>query len=279
MTSGNVTPPIQSLDRGLTLLETVAKSRRPVPLAELTRELGIDRSSVFRLANTLRRRGFLVQNPGSKDYVLGSAIWRLASLVPWAETLKQLAREQMVSLAGNTGETSHLAIREGREAMLIDHELTGQPVGASACTGRCVPLHCTSVGRALISDYDARRLAELFGSAPLAALTKRTVDSISALAKQCQLSRKRGFALDDQEHYEGVRCIAAPIRDASGEIIGSIGISAPAERLTKGLYKQVGQQVMQAAEEVAAKLGHPRAAENRPDESLVRQGDLAKNHQ
>ena len=107
MNTKKVTHPIQSLDRGLTILEIVGQARRPVSVAELTPALGIDRSSVFRLANTLRMRGFLAQLP-SKEYVLGSAVWRLADRFQWSRGLTQIAREQVAALAAKTGETTHL---------------------------------------------------------------------------------------------------------------------------------------------------------------------------
>jgi DNA-binding IclR family transcriptional regulator len=246
---------VQSLDRGLILLETVAKSRHPLGLAELAPVLGIDRSSVFRLANTLKHRGFLAQLPDTKGYVLGSAVWRLASLHPWSEVLAQFAREQVAKLADWTKETTHLAVREGSQAALIDHQLTGQPVGVSTGSGSCVPLHCTSVGKALIADCDHKQLVAIFGKKPLEVLTKRTIHSLDALARDCLRTRERGYALDDEENAAGVRCISVPIRDADGKIIASIGVSAPVQRLPKNRCDVVARHVRQAAEAISAKLG------------------------
>jgi len=225
--------PVQSLDRGLALLEAVAAARRPVSLGELTRAVGIDRSNVFRLANTLRLRGFLVQLPGSRDYVLGSTVWRLASLFPWVQVLKQVVREHVVSLQAQTGETSHVIIREGHRLVFIDHELTRQPIGARSCSSENEPLHATAVGKALLADYDRRQLVELLGEGPLKAMTSQTVSTIDALLGECRLVKKRGFALDDEECYAGLRCIASPIRDASSQVIAAIGITGPADRFPK----------------------------------------------
>jgi len=255
MTHRNPTRPIQSLDRGLALLETVALARQPVSLAELTRGVGIDRSSVFRLVNTLKLRGFLAQMPSSKSYVLGSAVWRLAGLFPWGQVLKQLAREQVAALVTQTGESAHVVVRVGHQAVFVDHESTGQPVGVSTCDGACETLHATAVGKALIADYDRDRLVELLGRGPLPAATKRTIRSIDALAEECQRIRKRGYALDDEENHEGVRCLAAPIRDSSGEVVAAIGISGPADRLPKRRWQGVALAIKHAAEEVGEKLG------------------------
>src|SRR5262245_47298560 len=112
---------IQSLDRGLTILEAVANSKDPVSLGELTDILGIDRNSVFRLANTLRRRGFLASPAGRKDYILGSSMWRLSHRYDWGNMLVQVSHPQLKLLANQTKETAHLAVREGKQALFIDH--------------------------------------------------------------------------------------------------------------------------------------------------------------
>ena len=114
-------PFIQSLDRGLTILQAVALSKQPVSLGELTELLGIDRSSAFRLANTLRRRGFLACPAGRKDYILGSSMWRLSHRYDWGNMLIRVANKQLKLLAAQINETAHLAIREGKYALFIDH--------------------------------------------------------------------------------------------------------------------------------------------------------------
>ncbi len=250
------TKPIQSLDRGLILLETVANTRQPVPLSQLTQALKIDRSSVFRLANTLKQRGFLVQLPDSKHYTLGSAIWRLADLFRFDNVLLQVAREHVNALAADTGETTHLAIREGRQAMLIDRQLTAKALGvAGSGSGTGVPLHCTSVGKALIADFDHERLDRLFDSESLTKFTRKTITTLSRLAEECQITRRRGFAVDDEEEHEGVRCIGAPIRDANGQVVGSVGISAPVVRIPDKAIRKLGARVIAAANAISAELG------------------------
>jgi len=220
----------------------------------LTPAMGIDRSSVSRLANTLRVRGFLVQLP-SKEYVLGSAVCRLASSFRWSHGLIQVAREQVAELAAQTGETTHLVIQEGRHAVFVDHEQTAQPLGVSVGSGRCEPLHCTAVGKALIADYGLDELKELFGDEPLAAPNRRVIRTIAELAKECQRTQKRGYAIDDEEFHKGVRCVAAPIRDGSGQVVAAIGISAPIDRLSETRCAKVAQEVKRAAAEISSKLG------------------------
>lgn len=129
---------IQSLDRGLTIVEAVARSNDPVSLGELTALLGIDRSSVFRLANTLKRRGFLACPSGRKDYILGPAIWRLSRQYDWSNMLIQVSHEALKMLASRTDETAHLAVREGRQALFIDHAGSNRMIAVSGQVGELV---------------------------------------------------------------------------------------------------------------------------------------------
>src|SRR5690242_5519835 len=129
------TLPIQSLDRGLIILEAVANSTTPVSLSDLTGLLGIDRSSVYRLANTLKRRGFLTYPAGRKDYILGPALWRLSHHYDWGTMLIRVSREHLKKLASETNETAHLAIREGKHALFIDHAVANHVIAVLGQTG------------------------------------------------------------------------------------------------------------------------------------------------
>ena len=256
MKNRKATVPIQSLDRGLRLVLEVGAAGRPVSLGELTESLGIDRSSVYRLANTLTLRGFFSQSPETKAYTLGPAIWQLASQMRQSNPLLQVAREHMAALVEQTGETSHLAVREEDRVVFLDYALTSHVVGVSVGSGRAEPLHCTALGKALIVDFDLGQLRELLGPGRLRAYTPKTIGSIRELADECQNVRQRGFAVDDLEFQDGVRCVAAPIRDFDGPVVAAIGISAPSSRLTKRQLNEVGSQVKAAADTVSAKLGY-----------------------
>ena len=179
------TPSIQSLGRGLTILEAVAESTEPVALKQLTGLLGIDRSSIFRLANTLRQRRFLANPDGRKEYILGPSIWRLSRKYG-RNVLIAFCREHLRTLSSTTAETAHLAVRDGAKALFIDcHVATGQVLTVSGQTGELVPLYATAHGKALLVDLDFQELETLLGSGPLHAYTRRTSTSIGDLARTC----------------------------------------------------------------------------------------------
>jgi DNA-binding IclR family transcriptional regulator len=249
------TPPVQSVERALSLLEVVAKSAEPVPLAQLTKVLGIDPSSVFRLANTLKRRGFLANPNGRKHYVLGPAVWRLSREYDWSRMLISICREPIKALANRTGETAHLAVREARQVFFIDHQASGdQGVIVAGQTGKLLPLHCTAQGKALLADFELADLEALYGATPLEKYTARTIVSVAELASACARIRTDGYATDDAECLDEVACVAAPLRDRSGIVIASIGISAPATRLSEGRDVVLAQHVCEVAAQINAVL-------------------------
>jgi DNA-binding IclR family transcriptional regulator len=246
------TPSIQSLDRGLFILEAVSRASGPVALSELTELLGVDRSSAFRLANTLRRRGFLANPNGRKDYIIGPSIWRLSRKQDWHNVLVNFSEDYLRKLAFRTGETTHLAVREGRQVFFLHHYHSGsQVLMVSARTGEFSPLHSTAHGKALLVDYGLDELKSLLGG-PLERYTPQTIVSFTDLARSCALGRERGFIVDDEEYVEGVRCLAAPVRDRDGTVIAAIGISAPETRLSRDRAVVVAQQVCKTAEELSA---------------------------
>jgi IclR family acetate operon transcriptional repressor len=248
------TPPIQSLDRGLAILEAVAASSEPVPLKHLTELIGIDRSSVFRLANTLRQRRFLANPQGSKDYILGPSAWRLSRRYG-RNVLGAFFHQHLRDLATKLGETSHYAVREGGQAFFIDHHTpTGHVVSVAGQTGEFAPLHCTAHGKALLADFGAAELKALFGRSPLRAYTRTTVTSVSKLARTCERARADGFAFDDGEYIAEVTCVAAPIRDPEGNIVASVGISSPVTRLRAKSVARAAAEVVVAARAINAAL-------------------------
>ena len=187
------TPPIQSLDRGLAILEAVAASPEPMPLKQLTDLIGIDRSSVFRLANTLRQRRFLTNPKGSNAYVLWPTAWRLSRRYG-RNVLALFFHQHLRDLATKLGETSHFAVREGGQVFFVDHHTpTGQVISVAGQTGEFAPLHCTAHGKALLADFDRKALKILFGRASLRAYTRNTITSLTTLGRACGRVRTDGL--------------------------------------------------------------------------------------
>jgi IclR family acetate operon transcriptional repressor len=246
---------IQSVDRALQIVLAVGQADGPVTLGELTALLGIDRSSVHRLAGTLKGRGFLAQDAVTKSYRLGPVIWQLAAQLRGSSPLLKVARSHVAWLAEATGETAHLAVRDGARVVLIDDQVTDQVVGVSANNGRTEPVHCTALGKALVADLDQASLEAVYDGQVMEGGTARSARSTKELFNHARMIRARGYAVDDEEFRAGVRCFAAPVRDFNGKIVAAIGISAPAARVPKRVWSERGEQVKAAGGAISRALG------------------------
>ena len=166
--------------------------------------------------------------------------------------LATIAHDRLKALGALTNETTHLAIREGRSALFIDHVASTHVISISGQTGEHVPIYCSAHGKALLADFSESDLRTLFGNKPLKFYTKKTITTMKGLAGVCAEIRKRGYATDDCEYLDGVRCVAAPIRDRDNAVVGSIGISAPISRFPDSRYAECGTQVRDCARKIGA---------------------------
>jgi IclR family acetate operon transcriptional repressor len=248
------TPAVQSLDRGLSILEAVGQSPQPVPLKTLTALLGIDRSNAFRLANTLRQRRFLANADRTNEFVLGPSAWRLANQCG-RNRLVASCHDHVRALADAAGETAHLAVREGSQALLIDSAVApGRVVMVSGLAGEYVGLYNTAHGKALLADCSLAEIRAIFADMTLTPTARRTLVSVDRIAAACARTRAEGTAIDDREFLDEVRCVAAPIRDVDGRIVASVGISAPTTRFPPKRFAAARPQVAAAAQAIMRAL-------------------------
>ncbi len=252
--AARATPTVQSLDRGLAILEAVGQSPQPVPLKKLTALLGIDRSNAFRLANTLRHRRFLADAGDTNAFVLGPSAWRLANQCG-RNRLIAVCHDHVRALAEAAGETAHLAVREGSQALLLDNAVAqGRVVMVSGLAGEYVGLYNTAHGKALLADCDLEQIETILGDVTLRPTARRTLVSLARIAAACAKVRVEGTAIDDREFLDEVRCVAASIRDVDGRIVASVGISAPTSRFPPKRFEATRTQVAAAAQAIMKAL-------------------------
>lgn len=241
---------IQSLARGLHIIDLIANSGRSLSVTELAHALQIDKSSASRLVRTLVNYGYLQLEPGTRRYTLGKRLyhigWQVLNLMP----IRQKARAHLQRLVQETGECAHTAVFAENKALVIDDVETETTLRVVSGTGRMIPLHCTAVGKALLA------FAEVPLPPELPAFTPRTITSREQLAAHLAETSQRGYALDDEEFDEGIRCIAAPVYNYMGIAIAVIGISGPKVRLLDDKLEQLAAIVMRTAHELSAELGY-----------------------
>lgn len=246
---------VQSLVRGLSLLEAIAAAPERATLSELARALHLAPSTTHRLLTTLQQTRFARFDPLTGLWQVGVAAFTTGNGFVRARDLATMARLRMRSAMEESGETVNLYVQEGGRAICLVQVESRQMVRAIGRPGGSVMMHCSGVGKALLAcwpDEEVRQLAIEHGLPPA---TPRTLTGIGALLSDLHQVRARGWSVDDEEHALGMRCVAAAVLDEHGEPAGALSISGPTTRITAERLFQLGQLIKEAAAAVTADLG------------------------
>jgi len=207
--------------------------------------IGASRSSANRIMQELVATRYAVPNPSGRGYRVGNAIQIHQHLTEEQRRLTDLAHPYLTRLVEQTGECAHTAVAAGDRVKVIDDLETDQPLRVVAGSGRRVPLHCTSAGKALL----AFGAATIPNSMP--ARTSQTITTPDEMALHLRMVRELGYALDDEENDVGVRCVSAPVFGAGTNAIGCIGIDGPTVRVSDSAIPEIAAVVVAAANELS----------------------------
>lgn len=256
MAKSNKSPHIiQSLDKGLYLLEVVEQANRPITLGELWAKLHWDKATIHRLLATLERRGYLLRDQETKQYSLGLKIYGLYNALRRNLDIQRITRPYLLSLAETTGESAHLAVVVERYVVFIDRYSSSEILSVNTQIGAREPLYCTALGKAYLAFQEENTLEQLY-PVELEAYTQRTITTISKLKKHLDLVRQSGYAVDDEEYIDGIRCISAPILNEFKAPIAMIGISGPKYRLPDRAVEEHGQAIKEIALKISRHCGY-----------------------
>lgn len=248
---------IQSLARGLKILNLLEHSRNGMGTTEVANQLDIDKSSASRLLHTLAKYGFVEQDADTARYLLGPQLVTLGQHLLNRITLRDHARPYLHELVDKTGECAHLAIQAQRQALYIDQVESTAALRVESEIGTLSPLYCTALGKVLLAFGD------VILPDKLKSYTHRTLIDRSTLETQLAQTCKRGYAIDDEEYNYGVRCVAAPVYDHQSRLVGAIGISGPAARVTLERIDEFGAVVRSTAKALSTRLGYDDYARRR----------------
>ncbi len=244
---------IQSLARGLRILELMAAPEHGVTITDLADELGVDKASASRLVQTLVKYGYAEKYEDTRRYHLGPQVVVLSRRLITRMPLRQQAKPYLDQLVQRTRECAHLAILAQGQALYIDQEESPSTLRVSTEVGTLAPLHCTALGKVLLA----------FGKAPLAAgckaYTLRTITNPEQLRVHLDQVVSQGYATDDEEYEYGIRCIAAPVFDFRSKLVAAIGVSGPAARVTLERIPAMAEIVTEVAKRLSDSLSFQRS--------------------
>jgi len=248
---------VQSVDRAITIMEILARTGE-AGVTELAEELGVHKSTAFRLVSALERRSLVEQQHGRGKYRLGTGILRLAGATTSRLDLVQESRGVNRLLAQQVGETVNLAVLSDGAALYMDQVAGSSALQPHNWVGQRIPLHATSNGKVLLSGLESAEVATQVGE--LRRFTANTITSMQALGRELDEVRARGYAIAIDELEIGLTAVAAPIRNSHGEVIASVSVSGPTFRIDARRLPQLAHAVMRAAEDVSFRLGWRGAA-------------------
>lgn len=244
--------PVQSVDRAVSILDLLA-GEGELGVTELARRLEVHKSTASRLVAALEKWDLVEQVEGRGGYRLGVGLLRLAGTAAAGLDLVEQARPVCRRLAHETGLTVNLAVLSEDHALYIDQVAGTAALQSYNWVGQRIPLHATSNGKILLSELEPQRLAELIGR--LAAYTPRTIVDPRVLRTELATVREEGFAVAVDELEDGLTAVAAPVRNAHGELAASVSLSGPTFRLDRARIRELRRAMVPAAAEISRRLG------------------------
>ena len=246
---------VQSLGRAFSILEEVARHREGIGLAELSKRVGLHNSTPFHLAKTMVSLGYMRQERDSKRYRVGRPLFALAASALDEIEMVNLATPVLEDLSRETGESGHFAVRMG-DAVVVIARTSG--TGAFQLTDRVGvvrPAHCTALGKIILASLRPDQLKRFLERVEMKPSTKKSITDAASLLREIAEIKRTGIAFDDGEFNPEVRCIAVPVMDFTGQIIGALGISGPVWRLSNQTLQGHAKVVRAAANRLSAEFG------------------------
>lgn len=237
-------------------LEALANAPGGLGVSELGRQLQIDKSTAHRLLMTMARRDFVRLTSHSQRYVLGLRLVMLGAVAAANVDLAEIARPHLKGLRDATGEATSLAVLSQGEVLFLARAAVSGVLTVDQGVGTRMPVHCSAHGKALLAGLAERSEAnEILAVGAMTRFTPRTITDREELDRHLDLVADRGWALDDEEFTSGLRCLAAPIRDAHGAVIASISIAGPASRVSLERLAEFAESVRKSGQEISQALG------------------------
>lgn len=244
---------VPALERAFQIIDMLERSSLGLTKTEIAKRLELPYSSIFNLLNTLEVHRYARKDAETGKYYLGPRLMNGDRLVADEAALRQVAAPIMRDLIGGTSFTSHLAVLRGGDAVYIEKQEPSGFFRLNTWVGQHVYVHTSAVGKALVCELQKAEVQDLWKRG-LPARTLNTVTSFRAFWTDLRITRERGYALDDQEDQIGGRCVAVPIRAASGVILAAMGVSAVTDHLPSSDVGEMARKLQLAAKEISPAL-------------------------
>ena len=248
---------LQTLERAIAVVEALALEKNGCGVTKLAKATNINKSTVFKILYTLSQKGYVERVPDSEDYRLGVKVLQLGSAILDQMDLRTIALPYLQQLSLATKETVHLGILDNFEIVYIEKfESVEHSIRMHSQVGKRSPLHCTAMGKVILSDFTDERISEMFSDRALKKYTDSTITEMEKLLEEIAMVRKKGHAFDNMEHEESIRCIAVAIRDRTKRIIAAISVSVPVMFLTEERVPFIIEELKKTSRQISYQMGY-----------------------
>lgn len=245
---------IPNLRNACDILKLLGTSKEGCKVADIARTLGLPVTTTLRIMATLQLEGFVRKVEGR--FELGPVLIHLGNASLAGTEIREAALPVLQQLTQTTEETSHLAIPCDNRALIVAVQDSPHPLRAASRPGYLAELHCSSTGKIFLAFLHQARLTEWFSRKESARRTPHTLTTFAEIKREAELTRKRGYSLDNEEYHPGVRCLAAPVFGSDGNVVAALGITAATVRFSKERIPEFAAKVTAAAAELARSLGY-----------------------
>lgn len=247
---------VQSVTRSLTILEVLSEFHEGLGITDIAQKVGLHKSTVYRLVSTLIQKEFVIQDKDTNKYKITFKLYELGNRRIKNMDILSASKAYSKKLMESVNEVVHLVVRDDHKIVYIDKVEANNTIRMASYIGNRSPMHCTAVGKAILAHLPENKVEEIWYKSKAKKLTANTITDLYRLTEELEKVRSRGFAVDDEENEEGVRCIGAPIFNRNAEVEGAISVSGPAIRMSEEKMETVAIEVMKYAGLISRELGY-----------------------
>lgn len=249
--------PVKSLIKALRILEVVGESPVGSTISEVSRHLHIGKSTVHRILATLKDEGFVLVDPVTTHYTLGSKIAKLGEEISSQSALLKLGVDVLKHVVGVSHETVFLAILDAGEVLCIAKEESKEPLRVSGEVADRLPAYCSALGKILLAGKRDSEVRAIYrGTRKFRKFTPNTIRTVDELLTELNAVRRDGVAFDNEELYANLNCLSVGVRDFSGDVIAALGLSVPKYRMTPERRRFFKETLLRVSDELSEKLGY-----------------------
>jgi len=245
---------VNSVQKAILVLRRLG-NRENLSLSEISRDLGIPKSSTHSILSTLESNGLIERDSTTQRYHLGTTLIELGHQAQHELTIYRVAHPHLEELNRQVDETVHLTILDADEVLYIDCVESKKRLRTYSVIGVRAPLHCTSVGKVIMAYLPEEEQDRIIAARGLPRFTRNTITNEKALKGELRRIREMGYAVDNDEHEDHLRCIGAPIHNHRGEVYASLSLSGPSQRVTSTRVAELAAYVTDAAQAISHRLG------------------------